>query len=95
MRRPRPLVRPILRGGARAGRYRELCLFQPGSMVYEGDFRGGDVLSVACPFTPTRGERGVKWDDVAVWWPWWRIDTDSDFVHWNGIVGLEGAGLRT
>lgn len=53
-----------------------------------GDFRIGDVLSVACPFTPTRVERGVTWDCVSVRWPWWDIDSDSDFFHWNGIVAL-------
>ncbi|KOV71695.1 hypothetical protein ADL00_07160 [Streptomyces sp. AS58] len=51
-------------------------------------FRVGDVLSVACPFTPTRVERGLTWDHVSVRWPWWEIDSDSDFVHWNGIVAL-------
>ncbi|MET9605201.1 hypothetical protein ABZZ17_09050 [Streptomyces sp. NPDC006512] len=57
-------------------------------MTYEGDFRVGDVLSVACPFTPTTVERGVTWNHVSVVWPWWRIDTASDFIHWNGIVAL-------
>ncbi|MCX5610164.1 hypothetical protein OHB39_21660 [Streptomyces sp. NBC_00047] len=57
-------------------------------MMYEGDFRVGDVLSVACPFTPTRVERGVMWDHVSVRWPWWLIDTDSAFFRWNGIVAL-------
>lgn len=57
-------------------------------MMYEGDFRVGDVLSVACPFTPTRVERGVMWNHVSVRWPWWRIDIDSDFFHWNGVVAL-------
>lgn len=57
-------------------------------MMYAGDFRVGDVLSVACPFTPARVERGVSWDHVSVRWPWWCIDTDSDFIHWNGIVAL-------
>ncbi|MFE2102197.1 hypothetical protein [Streptomyces sp. NPDC059468] len=57
-------------------------------MTYAGDFRVGDVLSVACPFTPARVERGVTWDYVSVRWPWWCIDTDSDFIHWNGIVAL-------
>jgi hypothetical protein len=60
----------------------------PGPMMDEGDFRVGDVLSVACPFTPARVEQGVTWDHVSVRWPWWRIDTDSDFMHWNGIVAL-------
>ncbi|MGW2939370.1 hypothetical protein ACWDA7_48510 [Streptomyces sp. NPDC001156] len=57
-------------------------------MMYEGGFRVGDVLSVACPFTPTRVEQGMTWSEVSVRWPWWRIDTDSDFVRWNGIVAL-------
>ncbi|WP_229906491.1 hypothetical protein [Streptomyces lomondensis] len=50
------------------------------------------MLSVACPFTPVRVEQGVTWDHLSVRWPWWRIDTDSDFVHWNGIVALGVAG---
>ncbi|MGV9349282.1 hypothetical protein ACWDSD_31685 [Streptomyces spiralis] len=52
------------------------------------DFRVGDVLSVTCPFTPARVEQAMTWDHVSVRWPWWDIDTDSDFVHWNGIVAL-------
>ncbi|MFH8491835.1 hypothetical protein [Streptomyces longisporoflavus] len=60
-------------------------------MTYEGDFRVGDVLSVACPFTPATVERGLMWDHVAVRWPWWDVDPDSDFHHWNGVVSL-GAG---
>ncbi|MGW3267907.1 hypothetical protein [Streptomyces sp. NPDC001056] len=63
-------------------------------MLHEGDFRVGDVLSIACPFTPTGVERGVTWDAVSVRWPWWRIDPDSDFFHWNGVValGVDGGG---
>ncbi|MEV5173687.1 hypothetical protein AB0L10_21955 [Streptomyces flaveolus] len=57
-------------------------------MAHAGDFRVGDVLSVACPFTPARVERGLTWEHVSVRWPWWRIDTDSAFFHWNGIVAL-------
>ncbi|MEU2855212.1 hypothetical protein ABZ658_26370, partial [Streptomyces syringium] len=57
-------------------------------MTDAGDFRVGDVLSVACPFTPTRVERAVTWDHVSVRWPWWNIDAGSDFVRWNGIVAL-------
>ncbi|MCX5375462.1 hypothetical protein [Streptomyces sp. NBC_00091] len=59
-------------------------------MTYAGepDFRVGDVLSVACPFTPARVEQGVMWGCVSVRWPWWRIDTGSDSIFWNGIVGL-------
>ncbi|MFF9492607.1 hypothetical protein [Streptomyces flaveolus] len=59
-----------------------------------GDFRAGDVLSVACPFTPARVERGVTWGCISVRWPWWRIDTDSDVAQWNGIValGVPGSG---
>ncbi|MEV8320542.1 hypothetical protein AB0Q95_40980 [Streptomyces sp. NPDC059900] len=57
-------------------------------MTYEGDFRVGDVLSVACPFTPARVERGLTWGHVSVRWPWWGIDAGSDFYHWNGIVAL-------
>ncbi|MGW8359367.1 hypothetical protein ACWGK1_02160 [Streptomyces wedmorensis] len=54
----------------------------------EGDFRVGDVLSVTCPFTVTRVERGVTWDHVSVRWPWWEIDSNSAFARWNGIVAL-------
>ncbi|MFD5098903.1 hypothetical protein [Streptomyces albidochromogenes] len=57
-------------------------------MTDAGDFRVGDVLSVACPFTPTRVEQAVTWDHVSVRWPWWDIDAESDFVYWNGIVAL-------
>lgn len=57
-------------------------------MLDAGDVRVGDVLSVACPFTPARVERGVTWDYVSVRWPWWDIDTGSGFLHWNGIVAL-------
>lgn len=52
------------------------------------DFRVGDVLSVVCPFTLARVEQAVTWDHVAVRWPWWDIDADSEFVHWNGVVAL-------
>ncbi|MCZ4083050.1 hypothetical protein [Streptomyces antarcticus] len=52
------------------------------------DFRVGDVLSIACPFTPTRIEQGVTWDNVSVRWPWWEIDSESDFFDWNGVVAL-------
>ncbi|MGW1540114.1 hypothetical protein ACWCPM_07580 [Streptomyces sp. NPDC002309] len=61
-------------------------------MMDEGDFRVGDVLSVACPFTVARVERGVTWDHVSVRWPWWEIDADNEFGHWNGIVALGVAG---
>lgn len=57
-------------------------------MTDTGDFRVGDVLSVTCPFTPTRVERGVTWDHVSVRWPWWGIDAESEFIHWNGVVAL-------
>ncbi|MEU6621922.1 hypothetical protein ABZ926_14255 [Streptomyces litmocidini] len=53
-----------------------------------GDFRVGDVLSVACPFTLTRVERGVTWDCISVRWPWWDVDAGSDFMRWNGIMAL-------
>ncbi|MEV7678002.1 hypothetical protein AB0O64_05480 [Streptomyces sp. NPDC088341] len=57
-------------------------------MTDAGDFRVGDVLSVACPFTPARVEQAMTWSHVSVRWPWWDIDAGSDFVHWNGIVAL-------
>ncbi|MFE4171482.1 hypothetical protein ACFRR7_05400 [Streptomyces sp. NPDC056909] len=57
-------------------------------MTDAGDFRVGDVLSVACPFTPARVEQALTWGHVSVRWPWWDIDAGSDFVHWNGIVAL-------
>ena len=57
-------------------------------MIDERDFRVGDVLSVACPFTLARVERGLRWNEVAVRWPWWEIDTENEFAHWNGIVAL-------
>ncbi|MFD5872091.1 hypothetical protein [Streptomyces sp. NPDC060322] len=57
-------------------------------MIDEGDFRVGDVLSVACPFTVTRVEQGVMWDHVAVRWPWWEIDNSNELAHWNGNVAL-------
>ncbi|WP_206309493.1 hypothetical protein [Streptomyces sp. A0642] len=59
-----------------------------------GDFRVGDVLSVACP-TTTTVERGVTWDELAVRWPWWDIDPAGEFGHWNGIAALGvGSGGR-
>ncbi|MET9424918.1 hypothetical protein ABZY06_30035 [Streptomyces sp. NPDC006540] len=66
-------------------------------MMDMGDFRAGDVLSVACPFTPARVERGMTWDYISVRWPWWDIDTGSDFMRWNGIValGVDKAPLRS
>ena len=57
-------------------------------MTDEGDFRVGDVLLVACPFTVTRVAQGVMWDHVSVQWPWWEIDTENEFAHWNGVVAL-------
>lgn len=51
-------------------------------------FRAGDVLSVACPFTPAQVERNPERDHVAVRWPWWDIDTGSEFYHWSGAVAL-------
>jgi hypothetical protein len=62
----------------------------PGHMILidAGDFRVGDVLSVACPFTTTTVDRGLSQDQVAVRWPWWEIDTTGEFGRWNGIVSL-------
>ncbi|MFG3660361.1 hypothetical protein [Streptomyces sp. NPDC047706] len=57
-------------------------------MTDEGEFRVGDVLKVACPFTRTRVAGGLKRDHVALEWPWWRPDRDSRFLHWNGVVAL-------
>ncbi|GLX23699.1 MULTISPECIES: hypothetical protein [Streptomyces] len=59
-------------------------------MTYEGEtgFRVGDVVSVACPFTPAVVEQGVRHGCVSVRWPWWRIDAGSDFHRWNGVVAL-------
>lgn len=57
-------------------------------MTEAGDFRVGDVLSVACPFTATTVERGLTWDHVSVRWPWWEIDGDNEFAQWNGVVAL-------
>ncbi|MFI9719407.1 hypothetical protein ACIHFE_07080 [Streptomyces sp. NPDC052396] len=56
-------------------------------------FRVGDVLSLACQFTGTRVV-DLKWDSLLLRWPWWRPDPDSEFFHWNGIVGL-GIDART
>lgn len=50
-------------------------------------FRVGDVLSIACPFEETRVKR-LKWDCLALEWPWWQVDPASEFIHWNGIVAL-------
>lgn len=57
-------------------------------MTDDVDFRVGDVLSVACPFTRTRVEEGLKWDHLALEWPWWRPDPASEVFHWNGVVAL-------
>ncbi|MEU5688338.1 hypothetical protein DEJ48_38365 [Streptomyces venezuelae] len=57
-------------------------------MMDAGDFRAGDVLSIACPFTATTIERALTWDHVSVRWPWWDIDSDNEFVRWNGMVAL-------
>ncbi|OEJ97627.1 hypothetical protein [Streptomyces thermolilacinus] len=51
------------------------------------DFRVGDVLSVACPFTATRVTR-LERDHVSLEWPWWGRDPDSESFHWNGIVAI-------
>ncbi|WFB05844.1 hypothetical protein LRS74_01505 [Streptomyces sp. LX-29] len=57
-------------------------------MTDDLSFRVGDVLSIACPFTPTRVDRGLHGDHLSLAWPWWRPDPASEFYHWNGIVGL-------
>ncbi|MFE9850030.1 hypothetical protein ACFYPN_14630 [Streptomyces sp. NPDC005576] len=62
-------------------------------MTYEGEFRVGDVLSVACPFTETVVESGVARDELSLRWPWWSIDTDSDLFHWNGVVALDAGSM--
>ncbi|WP_330461609.1 hypothetical protein OIB37_34915 [Streptomyces sp. NBC_00820] len=41
-----------------------------GPMTDDETLRAGDVLSIACPFTAARVERGVTWDHVSVRWPW-------------------------
>ncbi|MFF6782547.1 hypothetical protein [Streptomyces sp. NPDC012510] len=51
-------------------------------------FRVGDVLTVACPFTEARVV-DTGWEHVSVEWPWWRVDPDSTFHHWNGVVALQ------
>ncbi|MGW1465183.1 hypothetical protein ACWCPT_12635 [Streptomyces sp. NPDC002308] len=63
-------------------------------MEYEGDFRVGDVLSVACPFTETVVEEGVKRGHLSVRWPWWSIDEDSEFFRWNGVMALSVEGAE-
>ncbi|MBG0852046.1 hypothetical protein I2W78_09355 [Streptomyces spinoverrucosus] len=63
-------------------------------MTDETGFRVGDVLTVACPFTPTRVAGGVERDHVSLEWPWWRPDPDSRFFHWNGVVALGAEALR-
>ncbi|MFJ4988831.1 hypothetical protein ACIP9H_34145 [Streptomyces sp. NPDC088732] len=57
-------------------------------MTDVGEFRVGDVLSVACPFALAEVEQSLNWGHVSVRWPWWDIDTGSDFVDWSGIVAL-------
>jgi hypothetical protein len=51
----------------------------------EVEFRVGDVLSVACPFTEARVE-SVEPDGPALEWPWWERDPGSG--GWNGVVVL-------
>jgi hypothetical protein len=52
------------------------------------DLRPGDVVSVSCAFAWARVEQAVEWGNVAVRWPWWDIDTGSEFLHWDGVVAL-------
>ncbi|WP_327174777.1 hypothetical protein OG599_05340 [Streptomyces sp. NBC_01335] len=61
-------------------------------MECEGDFRVGDVLSVACPFTETVVVEGVRWGHLSVRWPWWSIDEGNELFRWNGVMalGVEG-----
>lgn len=59
-------------------------------MIDAEDIRPGDVLSVACPFTPADVVRGAASDrdHLAVRWPWWEIDESRTYGHWNGVVAL-------
>ncbi|MBO2460943.1 hypothetical protein [Actinomadura violacea] len=52
-----------------------------------GGFRPGDVLRISCPFTDAVVS-AVHLYDVAIRWPWWQIDPESDFIQWNGDVAL-------
>ncbi|GAA0229419.1 hypothetical protein GCM10009527_027430 [Actinomadura nitritigenes] len=54
------------------------------------DFRPGDVLRISCPFTEVTVS-AVHPYNVSVRWPWWQVDPDSDFFHWNGDVALPRA----
>jgi hypothetical protein len=50
-------------------------------------YRAGDVLRISSPFATTFVSRVGEYD-VIIRWPWWEIDPDSDFIHWNGEVAL-------
>ncbi|KAB2364904.1 hypothetical protein [Actinomadura montaniterrae] len=54
------------------------------------DFRAGDVLRISCPFTDATVS-AVHAYSVSLRWPWWQVDPDSDFIHWNGDVALPRA----
>ncbi|MCG7206962.1 hypothetical protein [Streptomyces arenae] len=47
----------------------------------------GDIVRVSCPDTPARVTDKSP-HHVSIEWPWWAVDPDSDWIHWNGQVAL-------
>lgn len=58
----------------------------PASLQDTG-FRPGDVLRVSCPDAPAT-VTGITRHHISLDWPWWRVDPDCDWIHWNGEVAL-------
>ncbi|TYB39809.1 hypothetical protein FXF50_05430 [Micromonospora sp. AP08] len=53
----------------------------------EAIFRTGDVLRLSCPYTPAL-VTGTSGSDVFVRWPWWKADSECEWIRWNGDVAL-------
>jgi hypothetical protein len=51
------------------------------------EFRVGDIFEVSCPYTEST-VTGRAGDHVSIQWPWWILDPDCDWVHWNGQVAI-------
>ncbi|MFE5107257.1 hypothetical protein [Streptomyces sp. NPDC056663] len=55
------------------------------------DLRVGDVLRISCPFTETLVTgKHQPGREVVLKWPWWSVDPDCEWIHWNGDVVVNG-----
>ncbi|MFI7500782.1 hypothetical protein ACIBVL_20210 [Streptomyces sp. NPDC049687] len=55
------------------------------------DLRVGDVVRISCPFTEAVVTEGQRPDgQVVLRWPWWSLDPDCEWIHWNGEVAVDG-----